>query len=266
MERKEGEPFGNGPRDLDMGSLHEFPRRVDPDRERLIARLLCREGDFFRQMSDESLIDLGSLAHRSTCSGAAPILTEGQRPASTILLLEGKAKLTLNSIDGRRLIVGFASPGDILGLASAISGEPYEFTAEAQYKCVIATLPRQYFLDFLLRSPVASRNVGRQLSGDFGRSLEQLRMIGLTANVRAKLARLLLEWCPDGELVRCSFTHGEIGECLGASRESITRCLSNLKRKGLVSQRGMTLTVRNRRALAVYAGIKTTPNPNAPAA
>ncbi len=191
MMWNEGDPLTKGPRSLENGTIHEFPARLDAEKKRLVGRLLYREGEFFRQMSDESLIDFGSLSHRNSCSGLIPILSEGQHPTSTILLLDGKAKLSLNSIDGRRLIVGFASPGDILGLASAISGAPYEITAEAQFKCVIASLPRQSFLDFLARSPVAARNVGRQLSGDFRRGVEQLRTLGLTANVQAKLARLI---------------------------------------------------------------------------
>jgi CRP-like cAMP-binding protein len=223
-------------------------------------------------MSDEALFDFVSISERFFCPSAAPILGEGDKPASILLLLEGKAKLSLNSIDGRRLIIGFASPGEILGLTSAVSGEPYEITAEAQFPCMISYLPRQSFLDFLLRYPVACQNVARQLSLESRRTVEQLRTLALTSSALEKLAKLLLDWCAEssrtlrGTQIQCSFTHGEIGELIGASRETISRCMNDFKRRGLVAQRGTALLVPDCAALAVYAGISLTPDPPEPAA
>ena len=235
-------------------------------------RQLYQKGQFCREMPDEVLFDLVSISERSFCPGTVLILEEGQKPTGVLLLLEGKAKLSLNSVDGRRLIIGFALPGEILGLTSAISGQPYEMTAEAQFPCTISSVPRQSFLDFLVRSPFACQSVTRQLSLDNKRTLGQLRTIGLTASAPAKLAKLLLDWCAEssrtqrGSQIQCSFTHGEIGELIGASRETISRCMSDFKRRGLVAQRGTVLLVPDCTALAVYAGIGFTPAPREPAA
>jgi CRP-like cAMP-binding protein len=223
-------------------------------------------------MSDEVLFDLVSISRRFYCPGTVLILEEGQDPASVLLLLEGRAKLSLNSIEGRRLIIGFASPGEIIGLTSVVSGLPYEITAEAQFPCMISSLPRQSFLDFLLRSAVACQNVTRQLSLDYKRTLGQLRTLGLTSSAPAKLAKLLLDWCAEssrtlrGTQIQCSFTHGEIGELIGASRETISRCMNDFKRRGLVAQHGTALLVPDCAALAVYAGISLAPDPGEPAA
>jgi CRP/FNR family transcriptional regulator, cyclic AMP receptor protein len=223
-------------------------------------------------MPDEVLFDLVSISERFSCPGTVLILEEGQKPAGVLLLLEGKAKLSLNSVDGRRLIIGFALPGEILGLTAAVSGLPYEITAEAQYPCMISSVPRQSFLDFLLRSPVACQSVTRQMSLDYKRTLDQLRTIGLTASAPAKLAKLLLDWCAEssrtqrGSQIQFSFTHGEIGELIGTSRETISRCISDFKRRGLVAQRGATLLIPDCTALAVHAGIDLAPDPREPAA
>ncbi len=77
----------------------------------------------------------------------------------------------------------------------------------------------------------------------------------------AKLARLLLEWCPTGQQtdhgmrLKLSLTHEEIGECIGASRETITRTLSDFRHRRLVDLRGSTLMIPSRLALETCAGM-----------
>ena len=101
----------------------------------------------------------------------------------------------------------------------------------------------------------------RQLSLEHRRSCEQLRILGLTSTAPAKLARLLVEWCADGHhtergiRIHCPLTHGEIGEYIGASRETVSRTLADFKSRELAEQHGSTLVVLNLRALEIYAGV-----------
>jgi len=146
------------------------------------------------QMSDEGLIDFISLSERSLCPGAALMLREGQKPASIVFLLEGKAKLSLNSIGGQRLIIGFASPGEILGLTSAVSGSPYEIAAEAHFQCMTSSLRDRALPTFCCALRLRAR------SGAPAESREQAHFstiahVGLMSTVTAKLAKLLLAWC-----------------------------------------------------------------------
>ncbi len=45
--------------------------------------------------------------------------------------------------------------------------------------------------------------------------------------------------------LHCSLTHEEIGEHIGASREMVSRALTDLKNQGLVEQHGAILIVPN---------------------
>ena len=51
-----------------------------------------------------------------------------------------------------------------------------------------------------------------------------------------------------------SLTHGEIGQHIGVSRETVSRTLNDFKNRELVEQRGSTLLVSNLRALEICAG------------
>jgi CRP/FNR family transcriptional regulator len=93
----------------------------------------------------------------------------------------------------------------------------------------------------------------------FNVACEQLRMVGLATSAPARLARLLLGWSEtsdkteQGARCRLAMTHEEIGEFIGASRETVTRTLSTFKHRRLVAQHGATLTIPNPRALETYA-------------
>ncbi len=219
-----------------------------------------RSGEFYKSLLPAAMSEFESLATPFCREATEVLFTEEQQPRSILFLLEGRVKLTMNSNEGKRLMLGIAMPGEILGLAAAITGRPYELTAVAQFPCKITALPREIFLDFLLRHPVAWQNSARLLSIEYKRGCEQLRLLGLTFSSSIRLAKLLLLWCAEGrqtELgasIRCSLTHEEIGEFIGVSRETITRNLTDFKNHELVVQQGSTLVITSLRALEIYAG------------
>jgi CRP/FNR family transcriptional regulator len=220
-----------------------------------------RAGAFFKRLPREATREFESLAAPHHCKESKILLSEGESPVMALFLLEGKVKVTLNSLDGRRLILGMAGPGDILGLAAVISGLPYEITAEAQFPCRLTSLPRHVFLNFLVRYPVAGQNVSLQLSQEYSRACGQLSSLAIGRTSGTRLARLLLQWCAAGSQtesgvhIKCSLTHAEIGECIGVARETVSRTLSEFKLLELVEQRGSALVITNVRALEIYADL-----------
>jgi CRP/FNR family cyclic AMP-dependent transcriptional regulator len=219
-----------------------------------------KEGKFCNCLSPEAITEMESLAVPFYCGKNTVLFAEEEKPGRVLFLLKGRVRLVMNSIEGRRLAFGIAEPGDILGLASVISGCPYEVAAEAQLQCRIASVPRQVFLDFLLRYPAASHNVSRQLSLEHKQMCEHLRMIGLRLTPHERLARLLLEWSAKGQRtergvqIHCTLTHGEIGECIGVARETVSRTMTHFKNRELVERHGSTLVISSLLALEICAG------------
>ncbi len=220
-----------------------------------------RSGEFADRLSTDALNELEGLKVFSDREANAVLFMEEQAPTQILFLLTGQVKLSMNSSAGRRLILGIASPGETLGLASALSNSRYDTTAETICPCRIASLCRDHFLEFLTHHPAAYKNVVRELSTDCARAYEQVRTLGLAVSAPARLARLLLEWCANGQKTKdgtrlfCPLTHGEIGEYIGASRETVTRILSEFRYQDLLESRGSTLIIFNRRALEICAGM-----------
>jgi len=217
------------------------------------------DGEFFNKLSPEARKDLGSMAFASCYPAGMILFSEKDAAPGIYIVLEGEVKLSMNSSDGRRLILRIARKGEILGLASALSGKPCEMTAETLYPAKIAPVMRKDFLNFLSRHPEVYQTVTEELSRDYTMACEQLRTVGLSNSAPEKLARLLLEWSENGKTTdgavhfRFPLTHGEIGEFIGASRETVTRTLSVFKSRHLVAFHGSTLTIPSKAALESYA-------------
>jgi len=217
------------------------------------------DGDFFKKLSPTALGDLDTLTFPSNYPAGMRLFSEKDPAPGVYIVIEGEVKLSMNSSDGRRLILRIAQKGEILGLASTLSGKPCEMTAEALYPARIASIVRQDFLKFLSRHPEVYQTVTEELSRDYAMACEQLRTVGLSSNVPEKLARLLLEWSENGKTtergthIRFPLTHGEIGEFIGASRETVTRTLSVFKSRQLVAFHGSTLTIPSKAALENFA-------------
>jgi CRP-like cAMP-binding protein len=71
------------------------------------------------------------------------LFREGDQPTGVYVVLEGSAKISLNSAEGKTLVLGFYGPGTILGLAAAILGRRHEATAEILKPTKVLFVPRE---------------------------------------------------------------------------------------------------------------------------
>ena len=217
-------------------------------------------GEFFNKLSASARQDLESMVYPTAYPSNILLFSEKQVPQGVYIVVSGEVKLSMNSSDGKRLILRIAKAGEVLELASAVSGAQSEMTAETLYPSRIAIIERSEFLGFLVRHPEVYPALTVEISRNLNRTYEQLRTVGLSSSAPEKLARLLLDWSETGQTTELgtrfhlSMTHEEVGEFIGASRETVTRTLSTFKNRHLVALHGATLTIPSRTALEAYAG------------
>ncbi|HEX7730529.1 MAG TPA: Crp/Fnr family transcriptional regulator [Terracidiphilus sp.] len=188
------------------------------------------------------------------------IFAENAANKGVYLILEGEVKLSVNSPDGRRLSLQVMRRGELIGLSSTLTGCPHDFTAEALFTTRLAHIGRKDFLNFVSRHPHLHQRLMIELCRQYSLVCDQVRTLGLAASAPERLARLLLDWSEKGHrtelgtTIHFAMTHEEIGEFIGASRETVTRTLATFKGQGVVSLRGSTLTILDRVALTRFLG------------
>jgi CRP/FNR family transcriptional regulator len=215
-----------------------------------------KRDDCFCNLSAPVLKIFSAISHQTTYPPEATLFVEGQNPRGVFLLCSGKVKLSTSSRDGKVLILKMAGPGETLGLSAVISGMEYELTAETAMPCQVNFVPREPLLDLMARYGEAGLRSAQALSREFQSAYRDIHDLILARSSAGKLAKLLLSWTPPSTnnntkeiRVSSGLTHEEMAQMIGASRETVTRLLSDLRKKQLIRLEGSTLVIRNRMAL-----------------
>jgi CRP/FNR family transcriptional regulator len=210
---------------------------------------------FCAALSQESLVAFNQIKHAAVFPKGAVIFLEGQTPRGVFLLSQGQAKLSITSRDGKTFILRMANPGEVLGLDAVVTGRPYRVTAETMQPSQLNFVNREEFLRFLKEHSDAGLHAAQHISRYCQDLYDVVRSVGLSQSASERVAKLLLASATDGRVAngvvyaRFTLTHEDIAQLTGVSRETITRTLSQLRKKCIVELKGSSLIIYDKSAL-----------------
>jgi CRP/FNR family transcriptional regulator len=218
-----------------------------------------RQPGFFCAFSREVLSTLDVSSRHSVLPAGAVLFVEGQMPRGIFILCSGRVKLSTTSKEGKVLLLKLAEGGEALGLSAAISGSTYQMTAETATPCQVNFVDRKDLLKLLQDQSEVGMRAAQILSFEFQEAYRDIQDLVLSRSSTGKLARLLLS-CSPAQIsklaesrLRSTMTHEEMAQRIGSSRETVTRLLSDMKKRELIRLDGATLVIRNRTALEALA-------------
>ncbi len=198
---------------------------------------------------------LDSISTGATYPKDAVLFVEGQDPRGVFVICSGRVKLSMTSADGKCILVRIAEPGEIVGLPGTLSGSPYEVTAETLEPVQANFISREDFLLFLREHGEAALRVAEMMTRIYNATLMEVRYLGFARSAAGKFARFLLDLTDTGHSATdrsratLTLTHREIGERIGASRETVTRLFSDFRRERLIEMHGSTVVLPDKPSL-----------------
>ena len=183
---------------------------------------------------------LSRIAQRAvtrTFSKNAIIVTEGDDSDSLYLLLSGRAKVYIADDKGHEIQLNQLGPGEYFGEV-ALDGGPRSASVMALESCRCAVVRRGELGTFMADYPEFALHVVRKLAHRVRELTGSVRDLAFV-DVYGRVARLLLELAEehDGRLViEEKLTQKDIAQRVGASREMISRILSDLVEGGYVAK------------------------------
>jgi CRP-like cAMP-binding protein len=171
-----------------------------------------------------------------------------------LVLAAGWAIKSKSLIDGRRQILDFVLPGDVLG---SLCGAPTSYAAEMLTSGDVIGVPVGAFVEMSESSPPLALEIARRFEAAELRAYERIAAIGCRS-AHLRVCRLLLELAtrqvkpgPTIQPLRlaCPLRQSHIADALGLRIETVCRVLGRLSRTGIAHLRAGELVIGDLEAL-----------------
>lgn len=210
----------------------------------------------FRGLSAPVVAALVARAHIRTFAKGDVIFTMGSEGDCLMAVLSGTVRIEIASTSGRDMLLALVDAGEIFGEIAVLDGRERTADAVAHTACTLAVLDRRDILAMLEREPAAWLAIVNILCGRLRNTDQQIVEVALM-DLPARLASALLRISqrPDGAaaLAPVTLSQRALGEMVGASRESVNKCLSQWQRARIIKIQGANIRITNSSALEQIA-------------
>jgi CRP/FNR family transcriptional regulator len=212
----------------------------------------------FCHLEKDPLDFLSGIGHITLYPAYATLLKEGQTPPGVYIVCSGRVKLSVDTATGKTVILKVAERRQVLGLSTVVTERPAPLTATTMDFCQIKFVERGNFMRLMESDQKIALTCAKLLAREVSGTFDDVYDLLLARSSTEKLVRLLLSLVvgePHNRNLRVAsdFTHEEMAQMIGSSRETVTRLLCEMRRKELIRIEGSTLVIPNRVALQAIA-------------
>jgi CRP/FNR family transcriptional regulator, cyclic AMP receptor protein len=199
--------------------------------------------------------DLAARARRRRFAAGEVIFHEGDPGRSLCVLDSGRIKITAASEQGQEALLAVVGPGEFFGELALFDDSPRSADAVAIESTQTLNLTREDFLKVLDQYPAVARHLLAVLARTIRRLTAELSDI-VFLDVDSRIAKRLLDLAEshgqdtaEGRLIALALSQAEIGQMVGATRESVNQCLRRFQSAGLIKVARQKIVVLKPEAL-----------------
>jgi len=211
-----------------------------------------RKSRVLSALSDEELSRLLSVARPELVLASAIIVPQSTPVESLLVITSGTAKVVMTGAAGREVTLEMLRPGDLIAETALLDGSPTTASVVALTDVQLLALPRHEVVQLLGRYPQLTLSLLSEMANRMRRAEETIFALALQ-DIEERVCRMLVrlardERSPDhqGGLLMRRPTQQELANMVGATRESVSRCLTALARKGLAVCQGRSMLLTSR--------------------
>jgi len=223
-------------------------------RNRLMSQL-----ELFAGFGERELGEISQITRKRRLRAGEMLFHKGDEGGDIYLIVSGRIKAFATGPDGDDVVFRYMGAGEVVGELGAFVGTRTA-NALAVEDCELLMIQRRELIPLLRRQP----EIAIRLLGAFA-----ARMIKLSESlednnfrpVSARLAKCLIgfvdRWPEPGKdgsvRIRLRLPQGELGDLVGATRESVNKLIRQWTAEGVLEMHGGSVTIKNRTALEKLA-------------
>lgn len=204
-------------------------------------RSLIQALPVFAEMDAGELDDVIARAKAQRIPKGTAVFRQGEPTKSFFVLLHGRLKVVKVTPSGQQVLIRFVNPGDIYGIAKALSREDYPATATAVIDSVTLVWPSDIWDEFMTSHPSMSLNVMRMMGDRLQEAHTRVKELS-TEEVERRVAHTLLRLIAqsgrsteEGVMIDFPITQQDLAQASGTTFHSVSRILSGWESEGLVT-------------------------------
>jgi CRP-like cAMP-binding protein len=169
------------------------------------------------------------------------LFMEGQEPTGLWMVCTGLVRLTRSSVGGKTIALHSAHPGATIGVSAVLARDLLRMEAQVDGACTLAFLETKHLFRLMAESQPVAQLVAEALGREVQAIYSGMGDLMLTRSAKGRLARILLSLTDKDHV-----THLRLSELANCSRETVTRQLGDLCRKGVITYHLGAVTILNR--------------------
>lgn len=181
------------------------------------------------------------------------ILLENDWGSSVYFILNGWVKIRTYNLDGKEVTLNILGKGELFGEMAPLDEVPRSTDVITLAPTVIGNMPAQDFVNLLHTEPQSGIRLAQLMARRLRQVNRRLRL--RESDSTSRVADILL-FLADGQGKKVStgteipnLPHRELSSLSGLARETVTRVLSKLEKKGLILRDRDILTIPDPHAL-----------------
>jgi CRP-like cAMP-binding protein len=236
-------------------SIRADHTRVPGTRVTLDKLALLRQAPLFAGIDPAALGALSQRAGTRRLAADQPLFHKGDPGGELYGVLAGRLRVRGLAPDGRTMVYSYLDPGAIFGEISVVDQQPRSASVDAAEPSEVLVVHRSHFAPFVREHPQVAINLARMLAARLRRISDQTEDAYLLA-IPARLARRILSLGESygkpagrGLQLEIRLPQQELGELVGATRESVNKLLRRWSEQQIVRLEHGVLTVLDPAAL-----------------
>jgi CRP/FNR family cyclic AMP-dependent transcriptional regulator len=194
----------------------------------------------FTGLEESDIMELKNICLKAKFQKGNIIFFEGDPGEAVHFIKSGKIKIYKSDSEGREHILNIYGPGDIFAETVLFEGGPYPASAEAIEDSVVWMIRNQDLENLFKKNIGMALKIIKILSKRLRESQEKVRNLALWDTydrTACALHKMSLDHginSSKGIEVDLPITRSELASMVGTSRETVTRMLMEMKKKGII--------------------------------
>jgi CRP/FNR family transcriptional regulator, anaerobic regulatory protein len=209
---------------------------IEP-REQSCGACAVRPFSVCASLDTTELDEFGHISRHVDFAACETVFAQEELTTSFYNLLDGVLRLYKLLPDGRRQIVGFALPGDFIGMATDAR---HGFSADAIGPVSICQFAKASFARFAEYRPNLLRRINELTARELNQARDHMVLLG-RRSAEEKVATFLVGWRDRLQQLRGSsrvvplpMSRQDIADYLGLTIETVSRTFTKLEREGVI--------------------------------